>query len=75
AAHAYLNYVLDAKVQQDMAKAFFTSPSNSESVVEGDLAKRIPIVGPRMSEIKSYDWNGYVDKSAEIADRWNREMA
>ncbi|BCH34671.1 ABC transporter substrate-binding protein [Mesorhizobium sp. L-8-10] len=75
AAHAYLNYVLDAKVQQDMARAFFTSPTNSESVVDGELAKRIPIVGPRMSEIKSFNWDSYVDRSAEIADRWNREMA
>lgn len=75
AAHAYLNYILDAKVQQDMAKAFYTSPSNSSSVVDAAMSARTPIVGPRMAEIKSYDWDSYVDKAAEIADRWNREMA
>ncbi|RJG40977.1 ABC transporter substrate-binding protein [Mesorhizobium sp. DCY119] len=75
AAHAYVNYVIDAKVQQDMAKAFYTSPSNKESVVDEAMATRTPIFGDRMTEIKSYDWNSYVDKSAEIADRWNREMA
>ncbi|PWK76777.1 extracellular solute-binding protein [Aminobacter sp. AP02] len=75
AAHAYLNYILDANVQQDMAKAFYTSPSNSSSVVDEKMSVRTPIVGPRMAEIKSYDWNSYVDKAAEIADRWNREMA
>ncbi|CAN7613206.1 ABC transporter substrate-binding protein [Aminobacter aminovorans] len=75
AAHAYLNYILDAKVQQDMAKAFYTSPSNSESSVDDAMKARTPIVGPRMTEIKSYDWDSYVDKAADIADRWNREMA
>lgn len=75
AAHAYLNYVLDAKVQQDMAKAFYTSPCNKASAVDADMQKRTPIVGERMSEIRSYNWDSYVDKAAEVADRWNREMA
>lgn len=75
AAHAYLNYVLDAQVQHDMAKAFYTSPCNKESVVDADMQKRTPIVGERMAEIRSYDWNSYVDKAADIADRWNREMS
>ncbi len=75
AAHAYLNYVLDAKVQRDMAKAFYTSPSNKAAELDDDIRKRTPIVGDRMAEIKSYDWDSYVDKAAGIADRWNREMA
>ena len=75
AAHAYLNYVLDAQVQHDMAKAFYTSPSNKNSVVDAEMQKRTPIVGARMAEIRSYDWDSYVDKAADIADRWNREMA
>lgn len=75
AAHAYLNYVLDANVQQEMAKAFYTSPCNKESVVDAEMQKRTPIVGDRMAEIRSYNWDSYVDKAADIADRWNREMA
>jgi putative spermidine/putrescine transport system substrate-binding protein len=74
AAHKYLNYVLDAKVQAQMAKAFYTSPSNRKSSLDSALAKRLPIVGERMSEIRTYDWNSYVEKAPEIADRWNREM-
>lgn len=74
AAHAYLNYLLDPEVQSDMASAFYTSPSNSLSTVEGDLAERLPIVGERMAEIRSFDWDSYVDVAADIADRWNREM-
>jgi putative spermidine/putrescine transport system substrate-binding protein len=75
AAHAYLNYVLDANVQRDMAKAFYTSPCNKASELDDEIRKRTPIVGDRMSEIKSYNWDSYVDKAADIADRWNREMA
>ncbi|MCB1466850.1 MAG: ABC transporter substrate-binding protein [Rhizobiaceae bacterium] len=75
AAHAYLNYMIDAKVQEDMAKAFYTSPCNVDSKVDAALAERTPIVGERMSEIKSFNWDSYVDKAPEIADRWNREMA
>ncbi|WP_019170093.1 extracellular solute-binding protein [Pseudaminobacter salicylatoxidans] len=75
AAHAYLNYVLDAKVQHDMAAAFYTSPCNKESPIDTGMQKRTPIVGDRMAEIRSYDWDSYVDKAADIADRWNREMA
>lgn len=75
AAHAYLNYVLDANVQRDMAKAFYTSPCNKASELDDEIRKRTPIVGDRMSEIRSYNWDSYVDKAADIADRWNREMA
>ncbi len=74
-AHKYLNYIVDAAVQQQMAETFYTSPSNKDSQIKGELAERLPIVGPRMSEIRSFDWNSYVGKAAEIADRWNREMA
>ena len=57
AAHAYLNYVLDANVQRDMAKAFYTSPCNKASELDDEIRKRTPIVGDRMSEIRSYKWN------------------
>ena len=73
-AHAYLNYMLDPKVQSEMAAAFYTSPSNSKAVMEGALAERLPITGDRMSEIRSFDWDSYVPVAADIADRWNREM-
>ncbi len=74
AAHAYLNYMLDPKVQSEMAATFYTSPSNSRAVIEGPLAERLPIIGDRMSEIRSFDWDSYVHVAADIADRWNREM-
>ena len=74
AAHAYLNYMLDPNVQSEMAATFYTSPSNSKAVVEGKLAERLPIIGDRMSEIRSFDWDSYVHVAADIADRWNREM-
>lgn len=73
-AQKYLDYVISAKVQESMAKTFYTSPSNRESRIDAALAKRLPITGDRMSEIRTYDWDSYVDKAVEVADRWNREM-
>ena len=73
-AHKYLNYVLDAGVQQQMAGTFFTSPSNKKSVISKELMKDIPIVGARMSEIHSFKWDKVMPNVGQIADRWNREM-
>ena len=52
-----------------------TSPCNKASELDDEIRKRTPIVGDRMSESRSYNWDSYVDKAADIADRWNREMA
>jgi putative spermidine/putrescine transport system substrate-binding protein len=73
-AHAYVNYLINADVQANMAKVFYTSPVNTESVVDADLAKRLPIVGDNMSRIIRFDWDPYVDIAADVADRWNREI-
>jgi putative spermidine/putrescine transport system substrate-binding protein len=73
-AHQYLNYIVDAKTQEQMTKIFYTSPANRKSTVDVAVAKRLPITGDRISEIITYDWNSYVGKAPEISDRWNREM-
>jgi putative spermidine/putrescine transport system substrate-binding protein len=75
AAHQYLNFMLEAKTQEQMTKVFYTSPANRKSQIDAAVAQRLPITGDRMSAIRTYDWNGYVSKAPEIADRWNREMA
>jgi len=74
AAHAYLNYLLSAEVQSQMAAAFYTSPSNTGATVDAALAQRLPIIGDAMAQIRSFDWDSYVPVAAAIADRWNREM-
>lgn len=74
AAHAYLNYMMDPGVQGEMASTFYTSPSNMTASVDPEVAERLPIIGDRMSEIRSFDWDSYVPVAADIADRWNREV-
>ncbi|AGT08818.1 ABC transporter substrate-binding protein [Paracoccus aminophilus] len=73
-AHAYINYLIDADVQSNMAKTFYTSPVNTASTVDAALAKRIPITGDAMSKIIRFDWDKYVEIAADVADRWNREI-
>lgn len=73
-AHAYINYLIDADVQSNMAKVFYTSPVNTDSTVDAELAGRLPIVGDNMSRIIRFDWDPYVDIAADVADRWNREI-
>jgi putative spermidine/putrescine transport system substrate-binding protein len=75
AAHQYLNYLIDAKIQEQMTKTFYTSPANRKSQVDVAVAQRLPITGDRMSAIRTYDWDSYVSKAPEVADRWNREMS
>ncbi|RBP88590.1 putative spermidine/putrescine transport system substrate-binding protein [Rhodobacter sp. 140A] len=73
-AHAYINYLIDKDVQANMAQAFYTSPSNKDSVLDPALAARLPINGPKMSEIIRFDWDSYVDLAPAVTDRWNREI-
>ena len=73
-AHQYLNYILDAKVQEEFSGTLYTSPCNRNSVLSAELQAEIPILGERMKEIHSFDWEAYTPRIAEVADRWNREM-
>ena len=73
-AHQYLNYILDATVQEEFSGTLYTSPCNRNSVLSAELQAEIPILGERMKEIHSFDWEAYTPRIAEVADRWNREM-
>lgn len=73
-AYKYLDYILDPKVQEMMAREFFTSPSNQRSVVGADLAADIPVSGRLMSSIVQFDWPKVNPQVPEITERWNREM-
>ncbi len=73
-AHAYLNYILDPKVQAQYSGALYTSPCNTETTLPDDLAAEIPILGDKMKSIISFDWDAYLPKIPEVTDRWNKEM-
>ncbi|MEN9775222.1 MAG: putative transporter, spermidine/putrescine-binding protein PotD [Pseudomonadota bacterium] len=73
-AYRYLNHILDPRVQESMAAEFFTSPSNTQSVIPAKLAGDIPIHGAAMSSIVQFDWTRVNPMVGEITDRWNREM-
>ena len=73
-AYKYLDYILDPKVQEMMAREFFTSPSNQRSTVAADLAADIPVSGKLMSSIVQFDWPKVNPQVPEITERWNREM-
>ncbi len=73
-AHKYLNYILDAKVQEQYSGTLYTSPCNTQSMLSDALTKEIPILGEKMKDIHSFDWDAYTPKVAEVADRWNREI-
>ena len=73
-AHQYLNYILDAAVQEQFSRTLYTSPCNRNTMLSAELQAEIPILGDRMTEIHSFDWEAYTPKIPEVADRWNREM-
>ena len=73
-AHQYLNYILDAGVQEEFSGTLYTSPCNRNAMLSAELQAEIPILGDRMTEIHSFDWEAYTPKIPEVADRWNREM-
>ncbi|MGV6873592.1 extracellular solute-binding protein [Pseudochelatococcus sp. B33] len=74
AAYRYINYILDPEVQTQMAREFYTAPTNMDSVVPADLSAEIPISGERMSEINWFNWDVINPMMPEILDRWNREV-
>ena len=74
AAYQYLNFILEPKVQEMMAREFFTSPTHMKAVVPADLAADIPVSGDRMASIVQFDWTKVNPRLAEITDRWNREI-
>jgi putative spermidine/putrescine transport system substrate-binding protein len=74
AAYQYLNFILEPQVQEMMAKEFFTSPSNVNSVIPAELQADIPVNGKTMSSIVQFDWSKVNPQLPTITDRWNREM-
>lgn len=73
-AYKYLNFILDPKVQEFMAKEFYTSPSNKKSVVPASLASKIPVNGDKMASLTQFDWSKVNPRVPEITERWEREM-
>ncbi|MBN9031532.1 MAG: ABC transporter substrate-binding protein [Rhizobiales bacterium 63-7] len=74
AAHAYINFLIDPKVQSKLADVFYVAPANRKSVVSEKVSPRLPIQGDQMSKIIRFEWDSYVKIAAEVADRWNREI-
>ncbi|AZB65396.1 ABC transporter substrate-binding protein [Cereibacter sphaeroides] len=74
AAHAYINFLLDPKMQSILADTFYVSPANREAVISEATSPRLPVQGEAMSKIIRFEWDNYIDIAAEVADRWNREI-
>lgn len=74
AAYQYLNFILEPKVQEAMAREFFTSPTNTQAKLPADLAADIPVSGDKMGSIVQFDWAKVNPQLAAITDRWNREI-
>ncbi|WP_323039182.1 ABC transporter substrate-binding protein [Gemmobacter sp.] len=74
AAHAYINFLLDPKVQSILADTFYASPANKTAVISAKTSPRLPVQGDAMSRIIRFEWDSYIDIAAQVADRWNREI-
>lgn len=74
AAHAYINFLLDPKVQSILADTFYASPVNKDAVISAATSSRLPIQGEAMARIIRFEWDSYIGIAAQVADRWNREI-
>jgi len=74
AAYKYVNFILDPRVQELMAREFYSSPSNMLSQVPAELAADIPVSGKKMASIVQFDWPKVNAMVADITERWNREI-
>lgn len=74
AAHAYINFLLDPKVQSILADTFYASPANKTAVISAKTSPRLPVQGDAMSKIIRFEWDSYIGIAAQVADRWNREI-
>jgi putative spermidine/putrescine transport system substrate-binding protein len=70
-AEAYINILLDPKIQAENAEAILNGPSNRLAPLTG-LAKKYYTIADL--KLLSIDWDRLLQAQSGWVDRWNRQM-
>jgi putative spermidine/putrescine transport system substrate-binding protein len=73
-AEIFINYHLSQAAQEAYAKELYYAPTNKTVVLEPDLAAKMPYGEEEVAKLLVLDDKVISEKSAEWAERWNREI-
>lgn len=74
AAYAFLNHVLDPKVQAAWAEEIYYAPANRTVQIPESVADKVLSSDEVNQQVKNIDWKTFDTTKAEIVDRWRREV-
>ncbi|MFI4994501.1 MAG: PotD/PotF family extracellular solute-binding protein [Hyphomicrobiales bacterium] len=73
-AYQYANFLLSPEIQAKMMAEFFISPTNQKVVVPDDMKRNVPIFGPEMAKILTWDWEFVNKNQGDFAERWAKTV-
>jgi len=73
-AYRYANFLLSAEVQTLLMRQFFVSPTNQRVVVPADLKQDVPVSGPDMAKILTWDWDFVNKNQTQLGERWAKTI-
>ena len=73
-AYQYANFLLSPEIQSKMMAEFFVSPTNQKVIVPDDMKRNVPISGPDMAKILTWDWDFVNQNQGDLAERWAKTV-
>lgn len=74
-AYQYMNFLISPEIQSLLMREFFVSPTNSKVIVPPDLQADVPVSGPDMAKILTWDWDFVNKNQGELAERWTKTFS
>ncbi len=73
-AYRYANFLLSPEIQGLLMRQFFVSPTNQKVVVPADLRQDVPVSGPDMAKILTWDWDFVNNNQTQLGERWAKTL-
>ena len=74
-AYRYANFLLSPEVQALLMREFFVSPTNQKVVVPADLRQDVPVSGPDMAKILTWDWDFVNANQTRLGETWAKTFS
>ena len=74
-AYRYANFLLSPEVQALLMREFFVSPTNQKVVVPADLRQDVPVSGPEMAKILTWDWDFVNANQTRLGETWAKTFS
>lgn len=74
-AYQYMNFLVSPEIQGLLMREFFVSPVNQKVIVPTDLQKDVPVSGPDMAKILTWDWDFVNQNQAALGERWTKTFS